>query len=50
MVLERSVPLLQQEEEELRTGEGIHREHNGNTETKNGGYTQRLLFGSGLLS
>ncbi len=47
MVLERSVPLLQQEEEEFRTGEGIHREHNGN---KNGGYTQRLLFGSGLLS
>ncbi len=43
MVLERTLPLLQQEEEEIRAKEGVHGEHNGNktlkknTENKNGG-------------
>ncbi len=38
MVLERMVPLLQQEEEEFRAKKGVHGEHNGNkTLNKNGG-------------
>ncbi len=55
MALERSLPLLQQEEE-FRAGEGIH---SGNTTEKKTlnktrkqteGKTRRLLYWSGLLS